>query len=1592
MSAVVVLCLTTNVLSQPVANFSGSPLSGCAPLVVSFTDLSTGNPTYWKWDLGNGTTSFFQNASVTYFVPGIYNIKLYVRNLAGADSLTRSQYITVSANPVTDFIGTPLTGCFPLPVQFTDLSSPVSGSIDTRQWDFGDGNSSTVQNPLHVYTGSGNYNVSLLVKNTAGCTKSLTKINYISINTGVHADFTQIVPNSCNPPVTVNFQNLSTGIGLLNYQWDFGDGGTSTLVNPPHTYTVAGTYNVKLIVTNSAGCTDTMTRLNAITIGSVSPTFTIADSICVGIQVPINNTSTPTPASVMWRFGDGTTSTDFNPVKSYLSAGTYIVKLVDNFGACSDSTSKTITVLNKPTLTFTGDHLGACKPPLTVNFTSSIIGATSFYWDFGDGGTSTSPNPTHTYNSMGSFDVTLIASNAVGCTDTLKRSDYINIQSPEVDFPDLPIDGCAPLSGILVPHIVSVDPVISFAWDLGDGTTSTLPAPSHTWTNPGTYNIQLIITTAGGCSDTANVQPGVLVGVKPVPNFVATPLIACASTPIQFTDLSTGNADQWLWVFGDGEISRAPNPAHLYSDTGIFTVTLYVWNRGCRDTITFIDYIYIKAPIADFTSTYSCANPYQRQFHDHSIAADTWHWDFGDGTTSDLLNPSHVYSAAGVYQVSLTVTNFSTGCSYTKTKEVDLIIERADFAADDSDLCLGSMASFHARNMNPANILHYRWNFGDGTNTLDTTGIETHLYTSSGSYTVSLIIYNILGCTDTLVKQQYIFVGKPSASFRTATPGTCINTPVMFVDSSRADLLHPLVSWIWYYGDGNIDALTGPPFRHSYAASGIYTVKLVVVDNRGCTDTINLLNYVNVSKPIALFASNDTVSCPNKPVNFSSYSTGPNLTYHWDFGDGSTSNQFNPAHQYAADGIYTVKLFITDSYGCSDSMTRLSYIRIISPHADFSMSDSISTCPPLIVTFTNLSNNFVSIQWDFGDGTTSNLDAPSHFYSSTGIFNVKLTVTSRGGCTNVKIKQVIVNGPVGSFTYSNIIGCAPLLTTFHAHTPDHLTFIWDFNDGSTINTPDSNITHSFSTPGAYLPKLILVDPNGCQVPIVGTDSIHVFGALARYNITDGVVCDSGFVHFINNSIVIGTIQSYFWSFGDGTTSTSASPATHFYTSTGLYNTYMIVTTTSGCTDTAYNPIPVKVVSTPKIRIGGDSSSCVPASLLFLGQVVVADTSSLSWHWNFGNGNVSNVQNPSTQVYSTAGSYSVTTYAINSSGCIDTVIKPIQVYPLPTINAGPDTRICRGQTYQLNAFGASAYSWSPATGLSCTNCSNPLARPDTTTHYLVSGISSFGCSSSGTVLINVQQPFQMSVGSPDTICIGKSIMLSANGADRYAWIPGTGLNNPAIHNPVATPDHSTTYQVVGSDVYGCFKDTGYITVNVYPIPVVTAGTDRTINVGQSVTITPVVSPDVTSAAWSPPTGIVSYNFPSIVAKPTVTTEYHIQVANAGHCIAKDKITIYVICNDANVFIPNTFSPNGDGVNDIFYIRGSGVFRIKMLRIFNRWGEVVYEGSNINPNDPITGWDGTFKGKKLTPDVFVYTAEVVCENNSTLTYKGNVTLIK
>lgn len=1586
------LFATVNLLciAQPTANFSASPTSGCSPLVVSFTDQSTGNPDAWQWDLGNGTFSTQQNPTTTYFTPGIYTIVLTVSNTSGSNTLTRTQYITVNDRPSVNFAASDSTGCFPLRVNFTDLSTTSTGANTTWEWDFGDGTTSTNQHPLHIYTAAGNYTVTLRVTNSGSCSRVYSKTQYIRVSPGVSINFSNTAPALCHPPETIQFTNLSNGPGTLTHQWFFGDGGSSLATNPSHTYTAAGSYTVTLITQSSLGCVDTGIRTFAVTIRDVQGSFTGPDSVCANQLASFTNTSNPVSSGSQWDFGDGTTSTTVNPSKSWSLPGTYQIQLINGYGTCSDTVARPVTVLALPVVDFIASDSIDCDAPFTVNFQDLSTVGTGWQWDFGDGNTSTQQNPVHTYTTNGLFTVKLVVTNGSGCIDSLIKPQYIHIERPIVNMGGVPVEGCVPFAFSPTANVTAIDGVASYLWDFGDGNTSTQQNPTNTYPTQGTYTVKLFVTTNDGCIDSAVVPNAVRVGTLPVADFSAAPLSQCVGQLIQFTDLSAP-ADRWLWDFGNVTgSSTAQNPQYAYPDTGVFTIRLTVWNNGCSATVSKPNYITALPPVARFSPVFNCTNKRQVTFIDQSVLPQSWTWDFGDGNTSTQQSPTHTYASFGSYQVSLTVTNGS--CTHTSTQTITLINELADFSAVEDTVCKNEQAVFIVgTSINQANIATYTWDFGDGP-PQNGPAVIGHFYANAGVYSVKLVLTDIRGCRDSITKINLMRVWGPTSNFTPSPLAGCRALLVNFADAATTDGVHPITTWVWNYGDGQTQTLSSGPFSHLYDTAGSFTASLKVTDSFGCTDSLAYATPVFVTDPQALFSSADTLTCVGANVVFANTSTGVNLNYTWNFGNGNTSLAATPTTMYAADGDYTVSLIVADVNGCVDSLRIPVYIKVRTTDASFTVSDSISSCSPFEVIFTNTSLNRSSQVWDFGDGTTSTLPNPTHYYNAPGTYTVKLVSTGPGGCTDSAFKNISLYPSTATLTYNPLSGCSPLPVNFYVSTPGPVTYLWDFNDGTTISNSDSVLVYNYLLPGNFVPKVILEDQTGCLIPVTGLDTIKVTRSNVNFGVSDSVFCDVGTVLFSDSTISNAAITNYFWSFGDGGTSIQQNPA-HTYSTPGLYTVELIVRTANGCEDTLTKPNFIKVVASPQAAIGGSLSGCEPASLTFQGILLAADTSALSWNWNFGNGNTDTARNPAAQLYTTAGNYPLQLVVTNSTGCTDTVPNTVVIHPLPNTFAGNDTTLCQGRPLQLMATGANNYVWQPSATLSCSNCPNPLSNTPVDQMYYVMGSTTFGCRSIDSILVRVKTIVPLFVTpTADSLCLGQSVQLTASPAEIYSWSPAAGLSSTTIANPIASPTVSTTYKLNVSDTTGCFRDSAFVTISVFPYPTVDAGLNRTIVAGSSTTISPLYSADVSSWLWSPATDLSCSICPLPLASPRSTTTYTIRVANSGGCSASDAVTVFVTCSNQNVFIPNTFSPNNDGVNDVFYPRGRGLYQIQSMRIFNRWGEMVYQRTNFAANDASAGWNGRYKGVSANPDVYTYIIEVICDNSEVIPFKGNITLIQ
>ncbi|MGH2645033.1 MAG: PKD domain-containing protein, partial [Chitinophagaceae bacterium] len=434
LSCIFQFILPVAVEAQVQANFSSNPPTGCGQALVQFTDQSTGNPSSWVWNFGDGSTSTSQNPSHPYPNPGVYGVTLTVIN--GVSSSTASTTITVFKNPTVNFSLDTASGCYPLTVNFTDQSSAGAGNITKWQWDFGDGSPfSTQQNPSHTYNTSGNFAVKLTVQNTAGCTASNQTVKDVVTNQGVTVDFSADKTYSCSAPDTVNFTATTSSLQSITYHWDFGDGNSDTGKTVSHIYGKTGIYTVVLTAAvNGGGCQSTVSKKSYINVGSFTSDFVIPQG-CANVPLTFTNTSSPSPLSSTWTFSDGTTINNINATHQFALPGTYQVTLVNNFSGCATPpVTKSITTFPSPTSDFKADSLLYCGAPAAVPFQNLSTGATSWKWNFGDNDSSVLQQPTHTYSSGGYYDVSLIATNSNGCTDTATKAKYIHIDAPNLQF------------------------------------------------------------------------------------------------------------------------------------------------------------------------------------------------------------------------------------------------------------------------------------------------------------------------------------------------------------------------------------------------------------------------------------------------------------------------------------------------------------------------------------------------------------------------------------------------------------------------------------------------------------------------------------------------------------------------------------------------------------------------------------------------------------------------------------------------------------------------------------------------------------------------------------------------------------------------------------------------------------------------------------------------------------------------------------------------------------------------------------------------------------------------------------------------------
>lgn len=632
-------------------------------------------------------------------------------------------------------------------------------------------------------------------------------------------------------------------------------------------------------------------------------------------------------------------------------------------------------------------------------------------------------------------------------------------------------------------------------------------------------------------------------------------------------------------------------------------------------------------------------------------------------------------------------------------------------------------------------------------------------------------------------------------------------------------------------------------------------------------------------------------------------------------------------------------------------------------------------CQGFFVQFINQSRNGTYYRWDFGDLNT-NADTslqfqPSYTYPDSGVYKVRLIVNPGYHCADTTAVLVKIY-PTFTADFDFVSGCANLPVTFTDRTATSYgnvnSWSWTFGDG--ISGTNQNPNHLYQQGGSFSVTLNAASDKGCKDSQTKTVIVH---PMPQADYSFSPVCINTPVTFTDlSAIASGSINSQSWLLNNNQIGTSA-PFIQTFTNLQSFDLSLIITSDQGCKDTVtknitVHPLPVAVVRP-------DTALCIGE------QVQLQASGGVSYQWLPSSGlSSSTIANPVSTPQATTLYVVVVT---DANQCIDKDSVTVTVNPLPNTSAGNDTYICEGSSYQLNGAGGITFHWSPANLVSDSTLPNPTISPADTTTFVLTSFNVFGCSNRDSVTISVQHPIQMTISPAQDLCEESSVMLSASGGIYYSWSPAGGFPDEQSADYTITTQTSTTYSVTVSN--DCFADTGYVDVTVRPLPVVYAGVDDSMIRDEFIYLNG--NADGVTNFWTPSAGLEDSASFTTRASPFNTTDYVLNSISEYGCIARDSVRIFVEVVNL-MLVPNAFSPNDDGHNDIFrIIRYLNVEELLDFKVFNRWGQLIFE-----TNDLRQGWDGTFQDVPQELGVYAYVIRVLNRDGEKITKGGNVTLVR
>lgn len=1059
----------------------------------------------------------------------------------------------------------------------------------------------------------------------------------------------------------------------------------------------------------------------------------------------------------------------------------------------------------------------------------------------------------------------------------------------------------------------------------------------------------------------------------------------CSPLLVHMTDRSTG-ATSWRWTFGNGNTSTQQNPSATYATPGVYRITLVASNGTQTDSAT--QTIVVNGiPSIDFT-----ASRYTGCIGDSigfspvistagSAPVDHLAWSFGNGAGSSQVNSSYGYSQSGLYDVTL-VARDTNGCTSSLTKPAYIRIwpsPVANFSLTPATSCGTSQVVTFA-DQSQGTGLTYALAYGDGSSS--TSANATHTY-SYGRYNPRLTVTSSNGCSASVSKG--VAVINLGAAFRSDKQTVCTGEQVSFEN------LSPMsgTSWMWFFGDGTNSVRQNP--THIYTTPGQYTVTFIIRDGP-CTDTIVRTNFITVNTGFTVSITADNRRSCDVPfvVHFNSQvsATAP-VTYAWQFGNGSQASTASPSTTYTQPSTYNVSLTVVDTNGCVVKMEVPGMITAGRPTPKF-LCDT-ATCPGIRVNFVNRSQNASFYYWSFGDGDTAIGMTPNHTFRSSGDYIVRMRAMDSTGCDSTYKVTIHVNAPAVDFRASQSFStCPPLVTTFHsmANRPN-LRYKWTFGDGTTDTA--ANPTHIYSQPGVYTVSLIATAPQGCKDSMVYNNMITVQGPTGHFSINGNSGCVPLTVSFSGSSAT-SNIQTVTCDLGNGILHTGAMNFTYTYTDPRVYYPRFILTDQVGCS-IPFELDSIYAVTSPVLNVH-DTSICY-------GQTVqmALGTDHYSWTAKACDtcGRIpSTTDTVATAMLAPTVNTTYTIHASNGLGCSSTGTFSIAVKGLQVLPAHDTIRICHGEDAQLGPMPGDSVIWTPTSYLSDSTAAAPFSFTAQSMTYKALAYDAYGCAYTQDMPVKVVQQVRVIITPDTTVCPDATVQLHVAAIDssvqagvHYSWYTSpalSGTTGQAVTAQMYT-DEQVFHVVTTSGT--CWPDTSAVTVHVRGHAHVALPEQMTVVVNGEIPLH-IESGDLSTYHWTVSgTGELSC---SDCMKPTFrpAEDQVVRLTGADQygCTASDTMLIHVLpCDPEEIFVANTFTPNGDGVHDKVLLHSRTLTQLDYFRVYDRWGAIVFESHEV-----AEGWDGLISGTPAPQGVYLYTIRGKCDSGYTLEKNGTITLVR